>query len=77
MRKNGQQVHNYIYRALIPDELVNPDDIKARDGFDTVIREKLCPAASAKDLRVTRRLSHRILISMRMMRIIKLTSPQA
>ena len=48
IRKNRQQVHRYTYRALIPDELVNPDDIKACDEFDTAIEEKLGPAASDK-----------------------------
>ena len=48
MRKNGQQVHRSTYRALTPDELVNPDDIKACDEFDTAIEEKVGPAASAK-----------------------------
>ena len=37
------------YKALTPDELVNPDEIKACDEFDTSIREKLGPTASAKD----------------------------
>ena len=49
MRKNGKQVHRYIYRALKPDELVNPDEIKSRDEFDTSIEEKLGPAISDKD----------------------------
>ena len=48
LRKNGQQVHRSTYRTLAPDELVNPDQIKARDEFDTAIEEKLGPAASAK-----------------------------
>ena len=48
VRNNGQQFHRSIYRALIPDELVNPDDIKALDKFDKVIREKVGPTASAK-----------------------------
>ena len=37
LRKNGQQVHRYTYRALTPDELMNPDEIKACDEFDTAI----------------------------------------
>ena len=49
LRNNGQQVHRSTYRALTPDELVNPDDIKARDEIDTAIKEKLGPAASVKD----------------------------
>ena len=49
LRKNGQQVHSSTYRLLTPDELVNPDDIKAHDGFDTAIGEQLGPAASAED----------------------------
>ena len=44
----GQQVHSYTYRALTPDELVNPDDIKDRDEFDTAVEEKLGPMTSAK-----------------------------
>ena len=47
--KNGQQVNRSTYRALTPDELVNPYDIKACDEFDTAIKEKLGPVASAKD----------------------------
>ena len=31
LRKNGQQVHRSTYRAPTLDELVNPDEIKARD----------------------------------------------
>ena len=31
LRNNGQQVHGSTYRALTPDELVNLDDINARD----------------------------------------------
>ena len=46
LRKNGKQVHRSTYRALTPDELVNPDNIKARDEFDTAIKEKLGPSAS-------------------------------
>ena len=49
MIKNWQQVHRSTYRALTTWELVNTDDIKARDEFDTAIREKLGPEASAKD----------------------------
>ena len=49
MRNNWQQVHRSIYIALTPDELVNTDNIKARDEFDTSIKEKLGPAAPAKD----------------------------
>ena len=48
LRKNGQQVHRSIYRLLTPDELVNPDEIKSRDEFDTSIGEKLGLAASAE-----------------------------
>ena len=48
MIKNGKQVHRYTYRELKPDELVNPDEIKDHDVFDTSIEEKLGPAASAK-----------------------------
>ena len=33
LRNNGQQVYRSTYRLLTPDELVNPDDIKARDEF--------------------------------------------
>ena len=46
---NGQQFHRFIYRALTPDELVNPVDIKARDEFYTAIEKKLGPLALAKD----------------------------
>ena len=49
LKNNGQQVHRSRYRALTPDELVNPDDIKACDEFDIAIKENLGPAASAKD----------------------------
>ena len=31
MVNNGQQIHRFTYRALTPDELVNSDEIKARD----------------------------------------------
>ena len=31
LRKNGQQVHSSTYMALTPEELVKPDEIKARD----------------------------------------------
>ena len=48
LRNNGQQFHRSTYRALVPDELVNPDEIKARDEFDTAIKEKLGPLASDK-----------------------------
>ena len=48
LRKNGQQLHSFTCRALTPDELVNPDDIKARDEFDTAIGDKLGPTASPK-----------------------------
>ena len=48
MRNNGQQFHRSTYRALTPDYLSNPDEIKARDEFDTDIQDKLGPAASAK-----------------------------
>ena len=48
MRNNGQQVQRSTYMALKTDELVNPDDIKARDEFDMAIGEKLGPAESAK-----------------------------
>ena len=34
---------------MTPDELVNHDEIKARDESDTSIGKKLVPAASAKD----------------------------
>ena len=39
-RNNGQQIHRYTYRVLTPYELVNPDEIKARDKFDTATGEK-------------------------------------
>ena len=58
---------------MIPYELVNPDEIKARDEFDTAIGLKLGPEVSAKDLRVTERLLNQLLISMRTMSSIKLT----
>ena len=45
---NGQKVHRSTYRALTLYELVNPYEIKARDEFETAIKEKLGPAASAK-----------------------------
>ena len=45
---NGQQVHRSTYSALTPDELVNLDEIKASDEFDTAIRQKLGPATSDK-----------------------------
>ena len=45
---NGQQVHSSMYTSVKPDELVKPDDIKAREEFDTAIREKLGLAASAE-----------------------------
>ena len=48
LRMNGQQVHRSTYRDFTPDELLNPDDIKACDEFDTPIKEKLGPAVSAK-----------------------------
>ena len=48
LRKNGQHVHRSTYSSLTPDELVNPDEIKARDEFYTAIEEKLGPATSAK-----------------------------
>ena len=35
--KNGQQVYRSIYRTLTLDELVNPDDNKYCDKFDTAI----------------------------------------
>ena len=47
LRNNGQQVHRSTYRALTPDELLNPDEIKACDEFDTATREKLGFAASS------------------------------
>ena len=72
-RNNGQQVHRSTYKALTTYELVNTDNIKARDEFDTAIDGKLVTVALAKILRVTRRLLHRILISMIMMRSIKIT----
>ena len=49
MRNYGQQVHRSTYRALIPDEFVNTDKIKASDKFETYIGDKLGPAASAED----------------------------
>ena len=39
LRKNGQQFHRSTKRALTPDKLVNPDEIKARDEFDTDLEE--------------------------------------
>ena len=39
----------YTYTALTPDELVNPDEIKARDEFDMAIGENLGPEALAED----------------------------
>ena len=48
MRNNGQQVHRSTYRVLTPDELANPDEIKASDEFDTAIGAKLGPAAPAE-----------------------------
>ena len=48
-RSRGPQVHRSTYRALTPDELVNPDEIKACDEFDTATKEKLGPEASTKD----------------------------
>ena len=63
LRNNGQQVHRSTYRALPPDELVNPDEMKACDEFDTVVGEKLCPAASAEAFESDRILLHQILIS--------------
>ena len=48
MRNNGKQVHRSTYRELTPYELLNPDEIKARDEFYTDIKEKLVPAAPAK-----------------------------
>ena len=49
LRKNRQQVHRSTYRTFKPYELVNPDEINARDEFDTAIGEKLGPAASTGD----------------------------
>ena len=48
---NGQYVHSSTYRALTPYELVNPEEIKSCDEFDTAIKEKLDPAVSAKDFK--------------------------
>ena len=48
LRKNGQQVHRSTQRALAPDELANPDKIKACDEFERDIGEKLGPTASDK-----------------------------
>ena len=52
LRNNGKQFHRYTYRSLKPDELVDPDDIKACDEFDTVIEEILGPAVSDKDFEI-------------------------
>ena len=49
LRNNGQRVHRSTYRALTPNKLVNPDEIKDCDEFDTSIGEKLGPEASSKD----------------------------
>ena len=73
LRKNGQQVHRSTYRELTPYELVNPDDIKACDEFDTAIEEKLGPTTSAKYFDSEPEISHRLLIGMRMIRSIKIT----
>ena len=48
LRNNWQQVHRSTYRAFTLYEFLNPDDIKARDEFDTAIEDNLGPASSAK-----------------------------
>ena len=53
LRNNWQQVHSSTYRALTPDELVNPDEIKARDEFDTDTKEKLGPLSYRSRVGVT------------------------
>ena len=49
LRNNRQQVHSSTDRAFTPYELVNHDEIKACDEFETAIGEKLGPAVSAED----------------------------
>ena len=34
--KNGQRIHRSKYRALTPDEFVNPDEIKAHGHWGEV-----------------------------------------
>ena len=46
MKSNGEVVHCYTYRSLLPEE-VN-DDKEVRNKFDAIIEEKLGPKAVAK-----------------------------
>ena len=48
LKNNGQQVNRSTYSSLTPDELVKPNEIKARDEFCTSIRDKLGPTSSAE-----------------------------
>ena len=73
LRKNGQQFHRSTYRVLTPDELLNTDEIKARDEFYTAIRDMVGPAASAKYFKSEQDIITLLLIGMRMVRRIKLT----
>ena len=50
MRNNGHQVHSSTYRALTPEKLVNPDEIKAHDEFNMAVGEKLGLAVSAENI---------------------------
>ena len=48
LKNNGEKLYSSTYRALTPDQLVNPDDVKTSDEFDLAIEDKLGPAASDK-----------------------------
>jgi len=45
----GNYLHRSTVRALTPDELMDPLEIKAREAFDKAIEEKLGPAAKPED----------------------------
>ena len=45
----GNYLHRSTVRALTPDELLDPLEIKAREAFDKAIEEKLGPAAKPED----------------------------
>ena len=50
LKENGQVVHRSTIRPLTPDELLSPDEIKARVAFDEPVPTALGAAFKPGDL---------------------------
>ena len=63
LKANGQVIYRSTVRALTPDEMKDPEEIKAREDFDASILDKLGEATTWEDLEDDRELDTPVLPS--------------